>query len=190
MTARRSALTAFIAGSIVVVPSVIVPSRAETQAYREFRHVADVAEIRQARGLVFGANVRSSDPVATTYYVSGEWVLNCGGPCQNAPLGNIMFDLSHGMITTDGSTSQHAHQYSDFRATSVTLTPDTSPGDADNSKLTIVGTITLHKTGSNQSVGITLELFRPTTAGIFSFTLSGTTHIESKISGMIVESER
>ena len=110
MTSRISAFRAFIAISFLT----IVQSRTEAQSDREFTHVADAAEIRQARGL----------------------------------------------------------------------------GDADNSKLTIVGTITLHKTGSNQSVGITLELFRPTTAGIFSFTLSGTTHIESKISGVIVESER
>ena len=173
----------------VGVCATLFTSGAEAQ-YHEFTQVSDVADIRAARGLVFAANVQSSDPVGTTYYISGEWVLNCQARCLTAQRSNIIFDFAHGMITTDGRTSQHAHQYSNFVATDVTLTPDTAPGDADNSKLTIVGTITLYKTGSQQTVGITLELFRPTTAGLFSVTLSGTTHIESKLGGVIVESER
>lgn len=177
--------------SILVTSYAVFVASAFAEGYQEFKQVDDVSQIRQARGSVISLKVLSHDPVETTYYVNGEWVLDCGTRCVDAPLDHIMFDLAHSMSLANESRPPHAHNYSDFKASSVTVTPDTMPGVGDNSKLTISGTITLHKTGSDEeNLGITLELFRPTTAGIFSFTLTGTTHIESTIGGVIIESEK
>lgn len=155
----------------------------------------DVGELQTARGLVYDW-AQTSQTVGVTgvlvrdWMTSGEWTLDCGDDaCKDADPGDIEFDMAIAMIRDSikaEANSSHGHIFSDFSATSATVTGD---------ELTIVGEIT--GSGPIETDEIIITLIRssgPLQHFTFFFkmddgTLSGDPNIiTTKVGGVVVES--
>jgi hypothetical protein len=131
------------------------------------------------------------------YYISGEWVLDCGKPCGQivvpADLPGIQFDTAFSMILVNSSGvpfAPHGHNISNWVATGLTIVPNTAIFPAlDNSALIITGTAVLHRSLTDEDINVTITLSRPTKSGTFIMAFAKGFHIRTPAQGVIVESE-
>ena len=168
---------AMVALAVVVAVVIAGDSKVVAKGSGGYDQVSSAEDIKQARGIVdaFVTTETSANAI-----VNGEWILSCDGPCAEAKLFNIEFDMSFAMRNPDGS-GRHAHQMSDFSATSVAL-------DSTSDTLTIVGIITGSRHIGTNGITIRLVDVGPGGNAKFYFQLTEPTSIVSEVGGSIVES--
>ena len=147
------------------------------------------AELREAGGPVDDTTEIDEPP---HWVISGEWTLSCGASaCSEASLNDIVFEMTHDMMRPDGAAA-HSHTYSDFRATSVTVSHmiedfPLPQGPVASDTLIVEGTVT--GSGPIGTTPITLRLNLETglnvESGEFSFELPGNAHLQGEVKGVI-----
>jgi|GEM_PF-3861152 len=124
---NRALLSRPVLGIAVVSMTLALLSAVRVPA--EFAQASSAATISAAEGLIHDVSQLDPEPHWT---FDGAWRLRCGsGPCSQVPLDEVSFDLTLIMVQPNGGLS-HAHAFSDFVATAVSV-------DGDN--LSIDGTI-------------------------------------------------
>jgi hypothetical protein len=129
----------------------------------EYEKVSSVENLMTARGVV-GDWAQTED--GRVWFINGEWTLDCHGPCVNAKLQNIDFDMAYAMYRADiaaEANQSHGHPFWDFSASSVDVSEDVT---ASTTTLTIEGTIT--GSGEIGTDGITINLVKHS-SGHFTF---------------------
>ena len=168
---------AMVAVAVVVAVVIAGDSKVVAKGSGRYDQVSSAEDLKQARGVV---DAFVTTVVGVNAIVNGEWILSCDGPCAEAKLFNIDFDMSFAMRNPDGS-ARHAHQMSDFSATSVTL-------DSASDTLEIVGMITGSRHIGTNGVIIRFADVGPGGNAKFYFQLTDSTSIVSEVGGSIVES--
>ncbi len=162
-------------GFAVIAIAVVIAgaSMVVAKGFGGYDQVPSADDLKQARGVVYDWATTDSGE----WVISGEWVLDCHGPCANAKLHNIEFDMAWVMVRPGGANS-HSHQFSGFSATAVTL-------DGDN--LTIDGEITGSGPIGTDEITIKLTSIADGNATFF-FKMDEGNIIRTEIGGAIVES--
>ena len=179
---------AFAVGALAV--AIAGPSTVDAKGFGGFDQATSAEDLKQARGVV-DAYVRTEiiDPVLGQHHavINGEWILKCRKSCAKAKLHDIEFDMSFSMRNPLGDddpfgAGRHAHQMSDFSATSLTHDPVSD-------SLLIEGLITGSRHIGTNGVTIRLEDVGPGGNAKFYFQLTDPTSIVSEVGGTIVESK-
>lgn len=153
----------------------------------EYDKVSSIHDLATARGVVADW-AQTKD--GRDWFISGEWTLNCHGPCVNAKIQNIDFDLAYAMYRAGAGTDSfkvgdqsHGHPFWDFSASSVDLSED-----AVASTLTIQGTIT--GSGEIGTDEITIKLVKNTNGHFtFFFKMDDGNAFATEAGGVVVESK-
>jgi hypothetical protein len=157
-------------------------SMAVAKGSGEYDKVSSVENLAVARGVVADWAQTKDERV---WYINGEWTLNCHGPCVNANLQNIDFDLAYAMYRADlaaEDNQSHGHPFWDFSASSVDVTED----DAAKT-LTIKGTIT--GSGEIDTDGITIKLVKNTNGHFTFFKMDEGNAFATEAGGVVVEAK-
>ena len=168
-----------VIGVAMVALAVVIAgdSKVVAKGSEGYDQVSSAEDIKQARGVV---DAFVTTETGANAIVNGEWILSCDGPCADAKLFNIEFDMSFAMRNPDGS-AKHVHQMSDFSATSVTL-------DSASGTLGIVGMITGSRHIGTNGVILRFADVGPGGNAKFYFQFTDPTSIVSEVGGSIVES--
>lgn len=149
----------------------------------EYDKVSSVKDLATARGVV-GDWAQTKD--GREWFINGEWTLNCHGPCVNAKLQNIDFDMAYAMYRADlaaEANQSHGHPFRDFSASNVHVSED-----AIATTLTIQGTIT--GSGGIGTDGITIKLVKNTNGHFtFFFKMDDGNVFATEAGGIVVESK-
>jgi hypothetical protein len=149
----------------------------------EYDRVSSVEDLATARGVVADWAQTADGRV---WFINGEWTLDCHGPCVNARLQNINFDLAYAMYRAElpqEANESHGHPFWDFSASSVEVSEDET-----GSTLTIVGTIT--GSGEIGTDGITIKLVKHTRGHFtFFFKMDEGNAFATEAGGVVVESK-
>jgi len=184
-----------IAMAAVLILGIVGAAVAVAGGFGGFKEAKTVAGLQSARGIVFD-RVVTEGPASgqlRNWMISGEWTLDCHKKkaCADSPTNQIEFDIAFAMFLdsddgTDFPPSSHGHQFSNFSATSATVS-------GEGKILTILGTID----GSGPLGGpVTITLKRHSSGPqhfTFSFDLTDhhltTNIIKTAIDGVVVESK-
>lgn len=180
---------AMVALAVAVTVGIFGTSMVDAKGSEIYEQASSAKHLKQARGVV-DAYVRTEiiDPDLGQHHavINGEWILKCHKQCAKAKMRDVEFDMSFSMRNPLGDddpfgNGRHAHQMSNFSATSVTL-------NTDDDSLVIVGTITGSRHIGTSGVIIKLVDVGPDGNAKFSFLLTNALSIVSEIGGSIVES--
>jgi hypothetical protein len=154
------------------------------KASGDYDKVSSINRLAMARGVV-------SDWAQTQdgreWFVNGEWTLNCHGPCVDAELQNIDFNMAYAMYRADITAEEnqsHGHPFWNFSASSVYVSEDVT---ASTTTLTIEGMIT--GSGEIGTDGITIKLVEHTGGHFtFFFKMDEGNAFATEAGGVVVES--
>ena len=147
-----------------------------------------VADLEHAEGRVadWVEGQRSlNDTEIVTWVVVGDWVLDCTGPCVDADLGDVRFDMALAMVQPGGEAS-HSHQFNTFSAEEVEQKSSGPGGVVQADDLTFEGKINFSPVGL---VDISMELVGVANGNAtFFFTLGAGSPFRSRTGGVVTAS--
>jgi hypothetical protein len=149
----------------------------------EYEKVSSVEDLAAARGVVADW-AQTKD--GREWFLNGEWTLDCHGPCVNAKLQDIEFDIAWVMYRSEEGeegNQSHGHPFWDFSASSVDVSEDETA-----TTLTIEGTIT--GSGEIGTDEVTIKLVKQHNGHFtFLFKMDEGNAFATEAGGVVVESK-
>ena len=152
-----------------------------------FDQVSAVGDLSTARGVVHDwAQTWDEKNDTRSWFINGEWSLNCQVPCAEAKPEQVEYEMAFAMVRSEvdeAGKSSHGHTFWDFEATSL----EVMPGDNQDT-LEIKGTIT--GSGPLSTGGITIKLVKKDNGHFTSFfKLDEGSPLQTEVGGGVLESK-